>query len=420
MSTAAPATAVPATSANRTLAPVAGGERLDLLDVIRGFTLYGVLLANTVPWYSGWALLPKPETAARTGIADEVALVFLTVLISRKSQTLLTCLFGLGFSMQLVRAEARGEHGTWLFLRRLAGLLLIGAAHAAFVWWGDVLWGYALTGGTLLLFRKRSTRALALWAIALVFVPKFMVLVPAVSAFFDRIIPSPADRAAFDAELLAAIRGEDYLELVRLQAQRSFFHFWRHGPEYIPWMIGHFLLGYAAGRSRVLEDVARHLRAWRKVLAWGLALGLAGGIVSAVKGYFVRHGETLSTKWKAALVVPEEVAILAMASAYVAALALLMQSPKWQRHLTLLAPAGRMALTTYLSQSVIMTFLFYGWGLGMVGACGPAACVAITLPVFALQLALARMWLARFRFGPMEWAWRTITYGKAPALRRCA
>jgi uncharacterized protein len=400
------------------LTPVAVEERVVLLDVIRGFTLYGVLLANTVPWYSGWGLLSKAETAARTGIADEVALSFLTVFISRKSQTLLTCLFGLGFAMQLLRAEARSDHGARLFFRRLSGLFLIGVAHATFVWWGDVLWSYALTGGTLLLFRKRSTRALAVWAVGLVFVPKFVVLVPAVSAFLDRTIPSPADRAAFDAELLAAIRGHDYLDLVRMQLQRGFFQFWRHAPEYVPWMIGHFILGYAAGRSRVLEHVTTHLRAWRKILAWGLVLGLAGGAASAVKGYFIRHGWTPSTTWKAALVVPEEVGILATAFAYVAALALLMQSPRRQRRLSLLAPAGRMALTTYLSQSVIMTFLFYGWGLGLVGMCGPAACIAITLAVFALQLALARIWLARFRFGPMEWIWRTITYGKAPPMHR--
>jgi uncharacterized protein len=420
MSTVARATSGTAARADRTLSPIAADERVVLLDVIRGFTLYGVLLANTVPWYSGWALLPKAETAARTGISEEIALAFLTVFISRKSQTLLTCLFGLGFAMQLVRAEARGEQGTWLFLRRLAGLLLIGAAHAAFVWWGDVLWGYALTGGTLLLFRTRSTLALVVLAIALVFVPKFVVLVPAVSAFLDSINLSPADRAAFDAELLGVIRGQDYVGLVRMQLQRAFFQFGRHAPEYLPWMIGHFLLGFAAGRSHVLERAATHLRAWRKILAWGVALGLAGGAASAVKGYFVRHGWTPSTRWKAALVVPEEVAILAMASAYVAALALLMQSPKWQRRLILLAPAGQMALTTYLSQSVIMTFLFYGWGLGLIGTCGPATCIAMTVAVFAVQLALARVWLARFRFGPMEWVWRTITYGKAPPLRRWA
>jgi uncharacterized protein len=417
MSTAAPGIASTAVTAHATLAPVTADERLVLLDVIRGFTLYGVLLANTVPWYSGWGLLPKAETAARTGIADEIAMAFLTIFISRKSQTLLTCLFGLGFALQLMRAEARGERGARLFLRRLAGLLLIGAAHVTLVWWGDVLWGYALTGGTLLLFRKRSTRALALWGIAVVFVPKFVVLLPAVHAFFDRIIPAPADPAAFDAELLVALRGHDYVDLVRLQAERGFFFFWSRAPEYIPWMIGHFLLGYAAGRSRVLDDVATHLTAWRKVLACGLALGLAGGAASAVKSYFARHGWIPSTGWKAALVIPEEVAILAMAAAYVAAIALLMQRAPWRRRLTLLEPAGRMALTTYLSQSVVMTFLFYGWGLGLLGTLGPAASIAITAAVFACQIALSRMWLARFRFGPMEWVWRMITYGTAPPLR---
>jgi uncharacterized protein len=400
------------------LAPVVGKERIVLLDVIRGFTLYGVLLANTVPLYSGWGLLPKAERAARTGVIDEVAFVFLNVFISRKSQTLLTCLFGLGFAMQLVRAEARGERGASWFLRRLAALLLIGAAHTTFIWWGDVLWGYAFTGGALLLFRRQSYRALALWAFALVFLPKFLVLVPAVSALLERVVPSPADQAGSNAAFFQACRGHDYLHLVRMQAQRNFLYFWSHAPEYIPWMIGHFLAGYAAGRSRVIDHAAAHLPRWRRLLAWGLVLGALGGTVSAIKSYLVRHGTVVGTAWKMALVIPEEIGILAMALAYVAGLALLMQRPSWASRLQLLAPAGRMALTTYLSQSVIMTFIFYGWGLGLIGAVGPAGCVAITLGVFALQLALARAWLARFQFGPMEWLWRAMTYGRAPRMRR--
>lgn len=389
-----------------------------LLDVIRGFTLYGVLFANTVPWYSGRGLLSKAEAAARTGALDEIALTFLAVFISRKSQTLLTCLFGLGFAVQLVRAEKRGERVNGSYLRRLAVLMLIGACHAGFVWWGDVVWGYALTGGALLLFRRKSDRALLLWALALVFVPKFVSLIPAVASFLERNLPSPADPAAFDANLLAACRGSDYPQLVRMQSTRSFLFFWSHAPEYVPWMIGHFLLGYVAGRSRVLESVASHAPLWRKCLVGGGVIGLVGGAISAFKQHWVRHGGTLSTGWKVALVVPEEVGILAMALAYVAALALLMNRPAWQARLTVLAPAGRMALSTYLSQSAIMTFIFYGWGLGLIGKVGPAGCVAVTIAVFAIQLALARTWLARFHFGPVEWIWRALTYGKAPTMRR--
>jgi uncharacterized protein len=399
------------------IAPVASAERLALLDVVRGFTLYGVLLANTVPWFSGLGFLPKVEAAARLGRADEVALFLVTVFVSRKSQTLLTCLFGLGFAIQLARAGSRGGGIGRLYVRRLLILLMIGIGHAALVWWGDVLWGYALTGGVLLLFRARSDRALLLWAFALIFVPKLVTSVPAASHLLERVIPAPADRDAFNREVLSACRGDDYAHLVRMQAQRTFYQFCHHAPEYIPWMMGHFLIGYWVGRRRLLEKAAEHLATWQRLLVWGAGLGVAGGVVSAMKGIFVRRGVELSTGWKLALIVPEEGGILAMALAYVSALVLLMQKPWWRSKLMRLAPAGRMALSTYLSQSAIMTFLFYGWGLGLMLRVGPAWCIPITLAVFAGQLVVANAWLSRWQFGPVEWIWRWLTYGRFPSMR---
>jgi uncharacterized protein len=399
------------------LGPIGGRERIALLDVVRGFTLYGVLLANTVPWFSGHGLLPKAEAAARIGTGDEIAFFFLTVFVSRKSQTLLTCLFGLGFAIQLARAEGRAGR---LYLRRLAILLVIGVCHAAFVWWGDVLAGYALCGGALILFHRRSDRALLAWATVLVFVPKFVTSVPAVSAFLDRVTAAAFDRAAFDAELLLACRGDDYALLVKTQAARALYYFLSHAPEYIPWMIGHFLVGFLVGRRRALETTTSHLARWRQVLAWSAGLGLAGGTLSAVKGIYLRRGGALSTAWKMALIVPEEVGILAMALAYVSGLVLLMHNSSWRPRVIRLAPAGQMALTTYLLQSVIMTFVFYGWGLGLLLRVGPAWCIPLTLAVFGAQIAFAAAWLRRFYFGPVEWIWRYLTYGKAPRMRRSA
>jgi uncharacterized protein len=400
------------------VAPVANAERVAVLDVVRGFTLYGVLLANTVPWFSGRGYLPKADALAKLGTADEVALFFLAVFVSRKSQTLLTCLFGLGFAVTLARVEARGGNAVRLYLRRLATLLGIGMAHAAFVWWGDVLWGYALTGGALLLFRRRSDRALVAWAAALIFVPSFLTQAPSIAAFLKRVVPGPADHAAFDAELLRACLGTNYAHLVEKHTQRGFYYFWSHAAEYIPWMIGHFLIGYLVGKNRALESPSRHLPRWQKLFAWCLACGLAGGALSALKGTFVRHGGIVSTRWKLALIVPEQLGILAMAFAYVAGLVLLMERPSWRRRLMVLAPVGRMALTTYLSQSVIMTFLFYGWGLGLMLRVGPALCVPLTLAVFAVQIVVARAWLRHFSFGPMEWVWRRLTYGQRPLAQR--
>jgi len=107
-----------------------------------------------------------------------------------------------------------------------------------------------------------------------------------------------------------------------------------------------------------------------------------------------------------------------MVALYVSAVALLMSRPAWNRRLSVLAPVGRMALTTYLSQSAISTFLFYGWGLGLIGRVGPALCIPLTLSIFSAQILFSRWWLQRFRFGPVEWLWRSLAYGKPQPMKR--
>ncbi len=399
--------------------PTAAHERLALLDVVRGFTLYGVLLANTVVNFNGRGLLPMREALARNSKADEVARVVLMVLVHGKFQTLLTFLFGLGFAFQLARSEKLGRSVVPLFLRRLAVLFLIGVSHVVLLWWGDVLWGYALVGGALLLFRRRSDRALLIWAAALVFIPQILRAIPPVSAFVERLMPGPRDRVAFRAELFATLSsGYDFTHLVRMQVLRGFYFFMAGAPWYIPWMLGRFLLGYVVGRKRLLHETAAHLPLWRKLLKWGLGTGLAGGLAQATASTYVRRGGTLSPWWELALALPDEAGVIAMSLAYLAALVLLMQKPVWQRRLMVLAPAGQMALTNYVAQSLVSTFIFNGWGLGLIGRVGAALCIPLTVAIFAAQIAFSKAWLRYFQFGPLEWLWRSLTYGKRQAMRR--
>lgn len=132
----------------------------------------------------------------------------------------------------------------------------------------------------------------------------------------------------------------------------------------------------------------------------------------------MRHGGIIPPGLKPVLVVSGEIGTLSMAVLYMSILALLMNRPAWQRRLVFLAPVGRMPLSTYLSQSLICTFLFYGWGLGLIGRVGPALCLPLTLAIFSLQILASRGWLRRFRFGPMEWLWRSLTYGKLQPMQR--
>jgi uncharacterized protein len=398
-------------------APVSAAERLPLLDVLRGFALYGVLLANLVPWFSGRAFLPREEVLAATSRADNVTLFLMGVLVNGKFQTLLSLLFGLGFSMQLARAEARGGSGVALYVRRLGAMFALGCCHVIALWWGDVLWGYALAAIFLLPFRKRSTRALLLWAAFFTLVPRLVTMVPAVAALIDAWRPHAHDYPAFKAQVLAAFRGHDYGLLARMQAEHALAFSAPIVAWYFPWLLGRFLLGYAAGRSGRILDAAAHLPFFRRLLAWGAGIGLVISVLIVVERLLQRRGMLVPLAAEMALTVPQEIGVLALVCAYVAAIVLLMQRPAWRRGLLLLAPAGRMPLTTYFSQSLICAFLFYGWGLGWIGRVSATLCVPLSLAIFAVQLFLSRRWLQHFRFGPVEWVWRSLSYGRAQPMR---
>ncbi len=387
-----------------------------VLDVLRGFSLFGVLLANMALGLSGLWVFSKAEVAAATRGIDGIALIVNDALFRRKSLTLLAFLFGLGFALQIEHAEARGARVWPTYLRRLGALFAIGAVHAILFWWGDQLTIYAIAGVGLLLFRRASVRALLLWGAFFIVVPQLMVKVLAISGLLAPADPGEAD--AFAARMLSAYQGHDPIELFRMQARqavRSQEEF--AGFQYF-WNLGRFLVGYAAGRSRLFHAVEERLPFFRKLFGWGLGLGLACTPILVIHRLLSKRGTHFPGAVNLALVVPEEIGIVGLTAAYLAALVLLMQRPAWRRCLMHLAPVGQTALTVYLSQSVICAFIFDGWGLGLMGRVGPALCIPFSIAIFAAQIVASRLWLAPFRWGPFEWVWRSLTYGRQPILRR--
>lgn len=399
------------------LSPVSARERLAAVDVIRGWALLGVLIANIHVDLGGLHYRQPPGDSA---LYDAAASRFIEIAISARSITLLTFVFGLGFAIQLMRAGSRGEGGGALFLRRLAVLLAIGACHLL-LWWGDVASTYAVLGVALLAFRRVSDRGLLVWALVLVFVPRIVMSVPGIAAAVHAALPHPADPAGFDVQFRAAVLGHDYPALVIAHLRKLLYFFSSVVAWYVPWLLGRFLLGYYAGRRRLFEgDGAAHLALFRRLLVWGLVCAAAGtpAIVLARSGALARSAVPLPVEL--GLIALIELALLGLAAVYVAAIVLLLQRPGSRRWLLVLAPVGQMPLTTYLGQTVVVTFLFYGWGLGLSGQLGSAACLAIAIAIFALQVVACRLWLARFRFGPVEWLWRTLVYGRAQPMRRAA
>ncbi|RKH73091.1 DUF418 domain-containing protein [Corallococcus interemptor] len=429
--TPAPSEASPSSAEAR---PVDSSERLVLLDALRGFALCGVFISNVMGWFSGRAFLPREQVLSAlntASLADTVAWQGFALLVAGKFITLFSFLFGLGFAVQMGRAEARGASITPLYVRRLGVMLVMGLSHLFLIWYGDILSTYAVLGFGLLLFRGRSDRTLLVSALLFALVgsvigvvmlklPQLMADTPEAGA---AIVKAANERSSdIKARTLAAYAHGSWLDTTK-----ATFHFFFR--DYSPLLLtillstfGRFLLGLLAGKRRIFHDVPQHLRLFRRLLGWGLVAGVIGsgsGLVLQqllVKQVFTP--ESLPAWVSFAMAPLRQVGELGFAAVYVSGIALLFQRAPWQRGLGLLAPVGRMALTNYLSQSIISVLFFYGFGLGFITKLGPAAGVAYCLSVFSVQVVWSHLWLARFRFGPTEWVWRSLTYGKAQPMRR--
>jgi len=405
-------------------------ERVTLVDSLRGFALCGVFIANSFLWFGGRNLLP-PEQLGALGapLLELVTGALFLFLVSQKFISLFGFLFGLGFSIQLSRAEARGASIIPLYIRRLLVLLGIGLLHYFGLWLGDILHLYALVGFSLLLFYKRSDRTLLAWAVLLMGV--IPVLIPAIQLFGPVLLQGAeaaaeaekavqAQEAARRAQLLAALASDSVWTAQLGNANYTWETWFRssRAPIWMSLILGRFLLGLLAGRHQLLHDVQGHRPLLRRMLVWGLVVGgLLNGL--GLLAYHLRTagGVAPTNIWLFILTSLQDAGHLALATAYVASFALLFQRVRWRRMMEVLSPVGRMALTNYLMQTVVSLWLYDGWGLGLIGRLPPSRSIILALGIFAVQVMLSHWWLARFRFGPAEWLWRSLTYGRIQPLR---
>jgi len=420
---------VPAQQTAR-LEPTAARERIQLFDVLRGFALFGVLLAN-MAWLSGGEVVLTEARAASlpTAAIDPYAKYLINFFVDGKANTIFAFLFGLGFAVQLIRAEERGVSILPVYARRLFWLLVFGLAHMLLLWYGDILHLYALMGFALILFRRRAGKTLLATGVALALLP-FSILF-SLPWLFAHLLGAP-DAAERAAELAADIQAREarlavftdggYFAVIREHLRFNVSDYFTSGIIFAlaPYALGRFLLGYYVGRRRLLHESHLHLALFRRLLAWGLIFGVAGNAV------FVWVSVALDNKtadeaslWAVGAAWIINLGIPAMSLFYVSAIVLLFQRRAWQRRLLWLAPVGRMALTNYLAQTLFHLFIFYGYGigLGLIGRVGTSLCIPLSLAIFALQILYSRWWLARFRFGPAEWLWRSLAYGVRQPMR---
>ena len=386
-------------------------ERHDLIDALRGFALGGVLLVN-LAYFSLYEYLPDPSRAALpTARFDALALQVMELLVNIKFITLFSLLFGLGFSLQMERAQADG--GLKRFVRRLLILLVIGMLHSWLVWWGDILLTYAAAGLLLVCFRRAPDWLLLAGGLVLA-----LAVPPLVSPWMREVLADWPKQPEVYADALQAFSSHSFSTALNGNMQIAT---WARISNWalVCFVLGRFLLGYWAGRRGLFQRPTQHRALLARLFRGSLTIGIAMTVLQ-----FTQAGLREQIAWldsepgKFAIRILLRAGPLALGIAYATGFALLFLQPAWQRRLQLLAPMGRMALTHYLSQSVLGIALFYGIGLGIGPRWGVAGWLLAWAAIFGLQLWASHWWLARFRFGPMEWVWRSLTYGRRQPFRR--
>lgn len=410
------------------LAPVAAHERIAAMDVLRGFALLGILLMNI----EGMA---GPLMNSMTGVdpaltgADRSVDTAIYLLVQGKFYPLFSLLFGMGFAVMLQRAEAAARPFFGVYLRRILALLGLGLVHGILIWSGDILLTYALMGFLLLLFFRRTpTSRLPKWGIALMLLPVGLSLLLGLMGTAMQGVP-PEARASYDQ----AMSQQAAAMTAQIDAQRQAYSAGSFADAtaqraadvgsmlgfvliYGSFVLGLFLVGAWFVRSGAIARPADHPRLYARLRWIATPVGLAMVLLSwwmVPAMDFARLDLT-----QAVAQVLQMLGGAVMALGYLAWVLRGLEGGPFAGLLAWLAPAGRMALSNYLAQSLVMTTIFFGYGLGYFEQMPRAWQPVLVIGFFVVQVLWSHAWLSAFRMGPVEWLWRAATYGRWPPMRR--
>ena len=404
------------------LAPVQTTQREIFMDVLRGFAILGIFIANLngFSWYNGSAKATGPYLLPG---ADNTMSFLHQMFIEGKFYSIFSLLFGWGIALQFKRAEEKGINALPTVRRRLFFMLLLGAVHLL-LWPGDIVFFYAILAFVLLPLRKLSNKTLLITGCLLVLSPILLYWLKMTWP----VLNYPADLAIKTATKVES-------SLFTIKSEQDFLNIMKHGNSWfeqvqmnvvgffyrynylffvsrIPKVLGIFLIRYVIGRSDFYKNILQH----KKIVYWAIGIGLVVGLPANyfLAYYMSNHGGDywqLKTKgFYQTIFYALGVAPLAMA--YVGLFMLSFQKVAGKKVLSVFAPVGKMAFSNYILQTLIGSFVFLGPGLGYFGEVGPVYYTIFGVVVFIFQIILSTIWLKFFNYGPVEWIWRSATYKK--------
>jgi len=400
--------------------PTKGAERIIGLDVLRGFAVLGILIMNMIFFAMQSANYMNPMAEGDISMLDEMAFWFSRLFANQKFMSLFSILFGAGIVLMTSRVEASGKKPAGRHYLRNFWLLVIGLVHAYIFWEGDILVTYAICALWLFFFRNRKPRTMFIWAGVLYLITMGLSLSSGISMPYwpeanvqelcSSWLPS-TEKIASDLE----VHRGGWLELFRYRAQTSFYmqtflFIFNTG-----WHItGLMLIGMALYKLDIItgkRSRAFYSRMMLIGIGIGLAVGILGLIVNYNKGWTCEFSFLIGSQFNF-------MGSLPMALGYVGLIMFLCKGRFKGILGTWLAPVGRMALSNYLMQTLIATLIFHGYGLGQFGMFDRAQLWSFILPIWIFQIVFSKWWLTKFRFGPMEWVWRSLTYWELQPMKR--
>jgi len=385
------------------LAPLARGERYVMLDVLRGLALFGVLWSNLLNDFRVSLFEHLLNFHTHSGALNVWIDLVSAWLIESKAFSVFAFLFGVGACVQEERVSRSGMLPSRFMARRFCVLLAIGLCHMFLIWNGDILCLYAICGLMLIPLVKLPAKYLACLALpvmALSFSPVMDLFLPSDKAMHLQAVSSTPIYAHGSFQEILALRWREAWQFILPLLLSS-----------LPRTFGLMMLGVAAWRSGVLKEADKQ-RGF--LAAFFLVATPTGAVMTSLIFWSASTGKPLPLPPRIA----DGLSFIPLALGLASGVVLWLSYPRKGVMIGLLAAFGQMALSNYLSQSVLFSFIFYGFGLGLFGRLAPGPTALIGLGVFVGQLITSGIWLRYNRFGPMEWLWRSVTYGTRQPMRR--
>lgn len=394
-------------NSSRDVVPVARADRIEFWDVLRGVAVLGVLLAN-MPWMSFAQFFLNDSDhwyGHAPSLIDMASFWFVRLFADTKFITIFSTLFGAGLGLAAEKARERGADSLGFQLRRLGVLFVFGMLHGSLIWFGDILAHYATIGVVVVLLRKQSASTLHVIA--------GVCLAMGFSAYFvvSPLVYGPMQPPSAVAPQLAAIveiyQSGDFWRMAAHRAPHYLFGYLFIIPLWGLRTLGLCLLGMAMVKSGVLRAPSEHDRVYRSMLRWGLVVAIPAHALWVYGGL---------NELPALIAMGSYLAALGASPVYLAVVKAWCDNDVMTKLRAKMAAVGRMAFTNYISHSVITAFVFNY--CGQFDRWGRGEGLLLTFAIFVFQLWASDVWLGRFRFGPLEWLWRSLTYARFQSMKR--